>query len=81
MITVVNSGYVGIIAAVCLCEFGFKVCIVESDARRLEMLKHNSAPSQEPGVKQLLEKHTLNKTISFSDDLQKSVRKSDAIFV
>ncbi|MDR0695788.1 MAG: nucleotide sugar dehydrogenase [Holosporales bacterium] len=80
-ITVINSGYVGVVSAVCFCEFGFRVCVEEDDPQRLEKLKNNTAPAHEPGISQMMKKHVAAKRLVFSDNLPRYVQQSDAIVV
>jgi len=80
-ITIVGGGYVGLISAVCFCEFGFEVCLVEQDPKRLENLKIGKSTVYEPGLDVILSKHIKNKQLSFSDDLAGVVANSDAVMV
>ena len=56
-ITVVGGGYVGLVSAICFCEFGFNVCLVEQDSKRLENLKNGKSTVYEPGLDVMLCKH------------------------
>ncbi len=80
-ITVVGGGYVGLVSAVCFCEFGFDVCLVEQNPKRLENLKIGKSTVYEPGLDIILHKHIANKRLVFSDDLAGTVVNSDAIMV
>ena len=80
-ITVVGGGYVGLVSAVCFCEFGFKVCLVEQDSKRLENLKNGKSTVYEPGLDVMLCKHIQNKQLVFSGDLAGMVANSDAIMI
>lgn len=80
-VTVVGGGYVGLISAVCFCEFGFNVCVVEQDPKRLEGLKIAKSTVYEPGLDQILHRNIESKKLTFSADLSDVAMNSDAIVI
>ena len=80
-LTVVGGGYVGLVSAVCFCEFGFEVCLVEQDSKKLELLKVGKSTLYEPGLAPILHRHIENKRLVLSDDFAGMVANSDAIMV
>ena len=80
-ITVVGGGYVGLVSAVGFCEFGFEVCLVEQDSKRLENLKVGKSTVYEPGLDIMLRRHIENKRMVFSGDLAGMAANSDAIMI
>lgn len=81
-LTIIGTGYVGLITGACFAEFGYETVCVDKDLDRINQLKKSKCPFYEPGVEELLQKH-LNKTklLSFSDSLSSSVKDADIIFI
>jgi UDPglucose 6-dehydrogenase len=79
-ITVVGSGYVGLVAGACLADLGHEVILVDNDDRKLSALRAGQVPIHEKFLPELLSRHSGNR-LQFSDDLKEAVRLSSAIFV
>ena len=81
-LTIIGTGYVGLITGACFAEFGYETVCVDKDLDRISQLKKSKCPFYEPGVEKLLQKH-LNKTklLSFSNSLSSSIRDADIIFI
>tara|TARA_Y100001970_G_scaffold201364_1_gene245049 strand:- start:2939 stop:4240 length:1302 start_codon:yes stop_codon:yes gene_type:complete len=81
-LTIIGTGYVGLISGVCFAEFGYQTVCVDKDQNRISELNQSKCPFYEPGIEDLLSKH-LNKTklLSFSNSLADSVKDADIIFI
>lgn len=79
-IAVIGSGYVGLVAAACFAEVGHQVISIDNDLKKIEMLENGGVPIHEEFLPELLARHR-GKNLTFSTDLQHSVRKSQAIFI
>ena len=79
-ICVVGSGYVGLVASVCLAEMGHQVTCVDNDELKVKTLREGGIPIFERHLPELLAKH-LNRAVEFTTDLASSVEKSEAIFI
>ena len=79
-ITVVGSGYVGLVAGACFAELGHEVIVVDNDARKLDALHRGEVPIHEKFLPELIARHR-NKRLNFSSDLTEAVRASSAIFI
>jgi UDPglucose 6-dehydrogenase len=79
-ITVVGSGYVGLVAGACFADLGHDVILVDNDQDKLSALKQGKVPIHEKFLPELLERHR-GKRLTFSDDLQGAVRMSAVIFI
>lgn len=79
-ITVVGSGYVGLVAAACLAELGHSVVCVDNDLARVERLRQGEVPIHEQFLPELLMRHRGNR-LEFSDSLPEAVRTSSVIFI
>jgi UDPglucose 6-dehydrogenase len=79
-ITVVGSGYVGLVAGACLCEIGHDVVLVDKDPKRYAALASGECPIHEAHLPELLARNRGDK-LTFSCDLAEAVRSSQAVFV
>lgn len=80
-ISVVGTGYVGLVSGTCFSEFGFEVFCVDKIAEKIEMLDRGEVPIYEPGLDTLIQKNVEAKRLSFTTDLAASVKKSDVVFI
>ena len=74
-ISVIGSGYVGLVAATCLAELGHKVICVDSDSAKIAALNAGETLIHEDYLQELLSRHRGNR-LSFSTDVQEAARKS-----
>lgn len=79
-ITVVGSGYVGLVASACFAELGHEVICVDNNSDRVESLLCGATPIFEDIVPELLQKHTGHR-LTFTSDMLSAVRASHAIFI
>lgn len=79
-ITVVGSGYVGLVAAACLAELGHQAVCVDVDRERIAQLQAGVVPLHEAHLPELLARHG-GRSLSFSSDLHASVTGSAAVFI
>ncbi len=80
-ITVVGSGYVGLVSGACFAEFGLNVICVDKDKQKINKLKKGIIPIYEPGLKELVEKNIDEKRLFFETELSRSLNDSSAIFI
>ena len=81
-LTIVGTGYVGLVTGVCFAEFGYSVTCIDKDTERLEKLKSGTCPFFEPGMDKLLDKH-INKTklLSFASSIKDNSENTDIFFI
>lgn len=80
-ITVVGSGYVGLVTAACLADFGHHVTSVDKDAGKIERLKNGEIPIYEMGLEDIVRRNMREKRIRFTTDLAEGVVKSEVVFI
>ncbi len=80
-LSVVGTGYVGLVVGTCFAESGNDVICVDVDERKLDMLRRGESPIYEPGLADLLKKNIHEKRLTFTSDLTVAVRKSEIIFL
>ena len=80
-ITIIGAGYVGLVQAVCLADFGFNVTCIEKDPEKLRELKFGRIPFYEPGLEDLFRKNLKSDRLKFTDNYLENIPYSDVIFI
>jgi UDPglucose 6-dehydrogenase len=80
-ISIIGSGYVGLVSGVCFAENGNDVICMDVDEKKIERLKKGDPVIFEPQLKELLQKNIREGRISFTTDLKETVQSSDIIFL
>ena len=80
-ITMLGTGYVGLVSGTCFSEFGFDVCCVDKDKDKINNLKNDIIPIYEPGLQNLVKKNKNSGRLSFSNEIDQNIKKSDIVFI
>src|SRR3989338_1138448 len=80
-ITVIGTGYVGLVAGTCFAETGNDVVCVDIDERKVAMLREGKSPIYEPGLSELLTKNIAEERLSFTTNLKEAVHASRVVFL
>lgn len=80
-ISVIGTGYVGLVTGTCLAEMGSSVICVDNNESKLKRLKNGEVPIYEPGLEVLFERNTKEERLTFTGDLRYAVNNSDIIFL
>jgi UDPglucose 6-dehydrogenase len=80
-ITMIGSGYVGLVSGACFSDFGHDVVCVDKDAAKIEALQGGRMPIYEPGLDQLVATNVAAGRLTFTTDLATAVAGADAIFI
>lgn len=80
-ITIIGTGYVGLVTGVCLAELGNKAICVDVDKKKIEKLKKGIVPFYEPGLDKLATKNIKKKRLFFETDLAQAIQQSEIIFI
>lgn len=80
-ITVVGTGYVGLVTGACLSDFGLEVICVDKDRDKIETLKRGVVPFYEPGLENLVNKNSSAGRLTFSNDIKAGIENSDVLFI
>jgi len=80
-VTVIGTGYVGLVTGTCLADFGHDVVCVDQDVERVASLEACALPFYEPGLLELLTKNVAARRLSFATDASAAVRRSSIVFL
>ena len=80
-VTILGTGYVGLVSGTCFSEFGFEVCCVDKDIDKINNLNLGIMPIYEPGLKTLVNKNRDAGRLNFSNDINKNIKNADIIFI
>ncbi len=80
-ITVVGTGYVGLVSGTCFAETGNEVICVDVDANKVKQLQNGEIPIYEPGLQLIFERNTKQGRLSFTTNLRSAVEHAEVIFL
>jgi UDPglucose 6-dehydrogenase len=80
-ITVVGSGYVGLVVGACLAETGNAVTCADVDAAKVDGLKANVLPIYEPGLDSYVERNQKQGRLTFTTDIASAIATADVVFI
>jgi UDPglucose 6-dehydrogenase len=80
-ITMIGSGYVGLVSGACFSDFGHDVVCVDKDAAKIEALEAGRMPIFEPGLDALVATNVRAGRLSFTTDLKAGIAGADAVFI
>jgi len=80
-ISVVGTGYVGLVSGTCFAETGINVTCVDVDEKKIEKLNNGIIPIYEPGLEDIYKKNVEKGRLLFTTNLAESLKNSDALFI
>ncbi|MDO9433301.1 MAG: UDP-glucose/GDP-mannose dehydrogenase family protein [Phenylobacterium sp.] len=80
-VTMIGTGYVGLVSGACFADFGHSVTCIDKDASKIERLRSGGIPIFEPGLEQLVASNVKAGRLFFDTDATEAVKKADAVFI
>jgi UDPglucose 6-dehydrogenase len=80
-VTVVGSGYVGLVTGACFSEFGVQVTCVDKLEKKVESLQRFEMPIYEPGLEQLVRRNAAEGRLSFTANTEEAIRQALVVFI
>src|ERR1700738_5046020 len=80
-ISIIGSGYVGLVTGACFADVGHNVICVDNDARKIETLQARRVPIFEPGLEEIIHRNVSAHRLRFSGSIEDAVEKSQIVFI
>src|ERR1700682_2560793 len=80
-VTMIGTGYVGLVSGACFADFGHDVTCVDKDKGKIAELERGEMPIYEPGLAELVANNVRAGRLKFTTDLPKGVKEADAVFI
>ena len=80
-ITIIGTGYVGLVSGVCFSDFGHIVTCVDKNQDKIDTLNRGEIPIYEPGLEELVSKNVSEGRLFFETELKEAVARSEAVFI
>jgi len=80
-ISIIGSGYVGLVTGACFADVGHNVFCVDNDARKVEALQAGKVPIYEPGLEEVIHRNVSAQRLRFTGSIQEGVDNSQIVFI
>src|SRR5215471_2358416 len=80
-ITIIGTGYVGLVTGACLAELGNDVFCLDVDEKKIALLNAGGVPIYEPGLQEIIQRNRAAGRLTFSTDVAASVEHADVQFI
>jgi UDPglucose 6-dehydrogenase len=80
-ISIIGSGYVGLVTGACFADVGHTVICVDNDPKKIESLQAGKVPIYEPGLEELIHRNVSARRLRFSGSIKEGVDNSQIIFI
>ncbi|OFX42152.1 MAG: UDP-glucose 6-dehydrogenase [Bacteroidetes bacterium GWA2_30_7] len=80
-ISVVGTGYVGLVTGTCFAETGITVTCVDIDENKIKMLNSGKVPIYEPGLEDMIQRNIDKQRLFFTTDIKESLTDAEAVFI
>ena len=80
-LSIIGSGYVGLVTGACFADVGHNVICVDNDARKVESLRQGKVPIYEPGLEEIVHRNVSARRLRFTDSIKEGVENAQVIFI
>jgi len=80
-ISIIGSGYVGLVTGACFADVGHHVICVDNDSEKVKQLKSGEIPIYEPGLEEIVHRNVSAQRLHFTGNIQEAVERSQIIFI
>src|SRR4051794_34080351 len=80
-LSIIGSGYVGLVTGACFADVGHNVTCIDNDAHKIETLRAGRVPIYEPGLEELIHRNVAAQRLRFSGNIQEGVANSQVVFI
>src|SRR5881275_2486843 len=80
-ISIIGSGYVGLVTGACFADVGHNVICVDNDEAKIKVLKGGGIPIYEPGLEEIVHRNVSAHRLHFSSSIREGVEKSQIVFI
>lgn len=80
-ITIIGTGYVGLVTGTCFAHMGNQVCCIDIDQDKINALSRGTLPIHEPGLQELLDNNLEEERLTFTTNLPEGIDNSEFIFI
>jgi UDPglucose 6-dehydrogenase len=80
-ISIIGSGYVGLVTGACFADVGHNVICVDNDSEKVKQLKAGEIPIYEPGLEEIVHRNVSARRLQFTGNIQEAVERSQIIFI
>ena len=80
-ISIIGSGYVGLVTGACFADVGHHVICVDNDSEKVKQLKAGEVPIYEPGLEEIIHRNVSAQRLHFTGNIQEAVERSQIIFI
>src|SRR6201982_1347086 len=80
-LSIIGSGYVGLVTGACFADVGHNVVCVDNDARKIETLRAGRVPIYEPGLEELIHRNVAAHRLRFTENIKEGVDNSQIVFI
>ena len=80
-LSIIGSGYVGLVTGACFADVGHNVVCVDNDTRKIEVLRAGRVPIYEPGLEELIHRNVAAHRLRFTESIKEGVDNSQIVFI
>jgi len=80
-LTIIGSGYVGLVTGACFADVGHNVICVDNDVRKIQLLQSGKVPIYEPGLEEVIHRNVSAHRLAFTSSIREGVDNSQVVFI